>query len=372
MEEKIREYFSVIEDFRCPCDIEHPLTDVLILVMCAALCGIDEPEKIVEYGKNKQEFLTHRFNVRKTPSQSTLSRILAAVDGEAVGRIIVEIMYEMLGAAGEEIAFDGKTIRSTGRSALKETLHIITAYAHQNGVILGQSVVGEKTNEIPVLREMLEIIDVEGKTVTADAIHAQTKTVEKIIEKKGDYCISLKANQETLYEDVRLYLDDILSSKLKSDKEKYHTAQTSEKSRNRYEKRTCYLLNDISWLPQLREWAGLRNVLAIKREVTVNDVKSTETNYYISSLDTTPERFLEIVRNHWKIESLHWQLDVIFNEDDCRVISTNGQKTLNAFRKLALCLHKNFKDKTGSKKSMRKHMFSCLLSDEAFIELFEM
>ena len=369
MGEKIREYFSKIEDPRCECDVKHKLTDILILVMCAALCGVDTLEKIVEYGKNKIDFLSEQFGITKIPSRATLARILAVIDGDMVGHLIVEIMREMIGISSEVIAVDGKTICSTKRSEIKKTLHILTAIITKTGVTLGQLAVDEKTNEIPCMLPLLGMIDIKGKVITADAMHTQKDTVAEIVKHGGDYCIGLKGNQGNLHADVKLYFDDILSSKVKSDKELYRMASTSEKSRDRYEKRTCYLLNDISWLVGAKDWAGLKSVFAVKREVMKNGVKTEETSYYMSSLKTKPERFLEIVREHWKIESLHWMLDVLFGEDDCRLMSENAQKTMNVMRKLALCLHKNYKEKMKIKKALSQSMFSCLLNDKLLLQI---
>lgn len=370
MKEVVFNHFSVIEDTRCQCDVEHKLVDVLVLIMCATLCGIDELEEIVEYGKNKIKFLKKYFGIEKTPSTSTISRILNMISSDKVGICIVNIMKEILGVSGEIIAIDGKTICSTETmSSYKKSLHILTAYITENGVTIGQLAVEEKSNEIPCMRELLELIDIKNKVVTADALHCQKDTVEKIVSKGGDYVIGLKGNQKLLHDDVKLYMDDCITSKFADDKKLYEVAQTSEKNRDRYEVRTCYLLKDISWLSGKDEWHGLNSVFAINRKTKKGEKKSEETNYYISSLSVAPERFLEIVREHWKIESLHWQLDMAFSEDDCRVLSVNGQKTLNVFRKLALSLHKNYTATLPKKKSMCGNMFRCLLDDEVLLKV---
>ena len=244
-------------------------------------------------------------------------------------------------------------------------MHVLTAYAVENGLCLAQMQVSEKTNEIPVFREMLDVLDAKGKTITSDAMGCQKETVTKIIEKEGNYCIGLKGNQGTLHDDVRLYFEKL------TDKNLYEIAQTSEKSRDRHEKRTCYLFKDISWLEQKSEWVGLSSVLAIHRETVKKGVKTEETLYYISNLRATPEAFLKIVRNHWQIEAFHWCLDVVFNEDGSLLQNTNAQLNLNLWRKFALTLHKNFKERTESKKSMKSTMFSCLLNDELLVTLLQ-
>jgi len=363
MEGKIIESFSIIEDFRCECDVEHKLVNILILLMCAVLCGMDSVKSIAEYGRNKGEFFQKHFGFSRTPLEATLSRVLAVIDVRRVGEIILEIMQEFIGMNFETIAVDGKAIRSTCGNNAKEKLHILTAYAVENGLCLAQRQVSEKTNEIPVFREMLDVLDIRGKTITSDAMGCQKDTVAKIIEKEGNYCIGLKGNQCTLHDDVRLYFEKLTDKKL------YEIATTSEKSRDRYEKRTCYVFNDISWLEQKPEWAGLESVLAIRRDIERKGVISSETLYYISSLKTTPEEFLKTVRKHWAIESLHWCLDVVFNEDACLLQNTNAQLNLNLWRKFALTLHKNFKKRTQSKKSMKSIMFSSLLNDNLLLEL---
>jgi predicted transposase YbfD/YdcC len=331
--------------------------------MCAVLCGIDTTKGIADYGKNKGAFLNKHFGFSETPSEATLSRVLAAVDVTVIGSIILEIMQEYVDANFQTIAVDGKAIRSTCGCNAKEKLHILTAYAVENGLCLAQMQVGEKTNEIPVFRDMLDILDVKGKTVTSDAMGCQKDTVAKIVKKEGDYCIGLKGNQGNLYEDVRLYFEKMTDENL------YEIAQTSEKSRDRYEKRTCCVFKDISWLEQKDEWAGLKSVLAIRREVEIRGVKSNETAYYISSLAASPEEFLKTVRVHWAIEAMHWCLDMIFNEDGCLLQNTNAQLNLNLWRKFALTLHTNFKAHTKSKNSMKSTMFSCLLNDDLLVAL---
>ena len=367
MDEIILEKFSVIEDFRCECNVKHKLSNILILIMCSVLCGLDNIKDIVDYGKNKKEFLQKYFKFGETPSEATLSRVLAVIDVMRVGEIIFEIMQGFADTNNfNTIAVDGKAVCSTRGNNAKEKLHILTAYAVETGLCLSQKQVGDKTNEIPVFREMLDILDIKGKTVTSDAMGCQKDTVAKIIEKNGDYCIGLKGNQGTLYDDVRLYFKEM------NDKTLYEIAYTSEKNRDRYEKRTCFVFKDISWLKQKDEWAGLKSVLAIEREVIKKGVKSKETLFYISSLKTTPEEFLKTVRKHWKIEAMHWCLDVVFNEDGCLFQNTNAQLNLNLWRKFALTLHKNFKERAKHKKSMKSTMFSCLLNDDLLLQMLQL
>lgn len=368
MKDIIIQNLSQVTDERCQCDVKHKLTDVLIIIMCAVLCGIDTISDIVEYGEQKIKMLSETFGIEKIPSESTICRILNMINADVLAVCIVNIMKELLGEEGDIIAIDGKAICSTDTmKSYKRGLRIVTAYMVENGVSIGQLAVDSKSNEIPCVQELLDLINIENKIITADAGHCQKDTVSKIINNHGDYCICLKANQKQLYEDVKLYFESVLKGEFEHEK-----ASVSEKNRERYEIRTCYVFKDISWLNRIDEWKGLKSVFAIQRKITIGEKTTNEVSFYISSLEAKPERFIEIVRKHWRIESLHWQLDVVFNEDACRVISENGQKSLNMFRKIALAIHKNHKEQTSHKKSIKKYMFSCLLNDNDLLNVIKL
>jgi len=290
------------------------------------------------------------------------------VDADKIALRIINIMRSLIGIDGELIAIDGKTICSTAKKdSYKDKLHIVTAYLTRNGVTLGQLSVDEKTNGIPVLRDLLDMIDIEGKIITADAMHCQKDTAEKIIKGGGNYVLGLKANQETLLEEISAYIDDCVTDKTIE----AETAQTTEKNRERLEQRVCYKAPAIEWLEIKDEWEGLKTAFAIHRRIVTKKETYEETSYYISNLNETPERFLEIVREHWKIESMHWQLDVIFSEDDCRIMNANGQKTMNIFRKLSLALHKKHVSSLPqkTKPSMKNNMLKSLVSDEHLLKV---
>ena len=368
MREICEKYFGTVEGLRCQCDVEHKLVDVLIIVMCSVLCGLDKPEDIAAYGKEKISFLEKHFDITKSPSESTLLRILNMVNGKAVAECVVNIMREKLELSSEVIAIDGKTICSTAkRNRIQEKLHILTAYMTQTGVTLGQLAVNEKTNEIPVLRDLLDIIDVKDKIITADAMHCQKDTVEKIVGLGGDYVVGLKGNQGVFFDEVRSYMEDCIDDK----NIMVESARTVEKNKDRIEQRICYKAPDIDWFEGKDEWAGLSAVYAVRRIFTTKKGVSDETSYYIASQNFTAEKLLWIVREHWKIESMHWILDAVFSEDECRILSTNGQITLNVFRKSAVAFHKShisgLKQKT--KPSLKNSMLKSLMSDDHLLKV---
>lgn len=362
---KVIEGFNEIEDIRDQSYTKHKLSDVLILIMCGVLCGLDNLEDIVDYGKNKLEFLSTNFNIKKIPSKATLSRILNMINADEVSNKIIEIMLENVGELGEIIAVDGKAIRRTSKKGVPHSaLQILTAYCTESGVTLGQELIRKKTNEIPIFQEMLDTINIKNKIITADAMHCQNETCKKIIDKKGNYAIGLKKNQKTLFEDVELFISDKINSN------DIEIDSISNKNNGRFEKRTCYKVNNIDWLEQKKQWAGLSCVFAIKREIETKHEKTEEISYYITSLkNSTPKELIKIVREHWKIESMHWILDVVFSEDDCAILSENGIKTLNSFRKFSLSIHKNYVSKLNKKIAFKRNMFDCLLNDESLLNV---
>lgn len=355
--EEIRARLAEIEDQRHPSYVKYPLADILIIVMCAVLCGLDTLGELVIYAKNKKEFLGKEFGIEEIPSKATFARVLSVVNGKEVGDAILDILRMRFGAAGEVIAVDGKAICSTSKPGNPHSaLQILSAYMTDNGVVLAQEAIHEKTNEIPVFQEMLTYLDVEGKTVTADAMHCQRETCRRIIQCKGNYLFGLKENQPSLLEDVRLFFEN-------ADEEELDCFQTMEKNAGRIEKRICRKIKDISWLKE-HKWPGLQSVFSIERTVEARGHFSRETSFYISSCDSSPEHLMALAREHWKIESLHWLLDVTFSEDDCRLLSENAHRTMNALRKFALTLHKNFLAAYHKKSSIKAHMLSTLLDPD--------
>jgi predicted transposase YbfD/YdcC len=363
--ELIREKLEMIEDLRHSSYIEHRLSDVLIIVMCAVLCGLDELGDIVLFAQKRKGFLSEYFRIEKIPSKPTFSRILNMINGEAVAETIIEIMGEIAGNKGSVVALDGKTICATAKGGSRRSLQILTAYLTESGVVLGQKTIHEKTNEIPTFQEMLDILNISGKTITADAMHCQKETCRKIIKEKGDYVFGLKENQRNLHDDVALFFNDKINN------DQIETFRTIEKHSGRIEERICRKTTDLSWLDGRDHWSNLKTIIEVRRIIQSKNTRSDETSYYISSLDATASRLLQIIREHWKIESLHWMLDVVFSEDDCAILSENGHKSLNIFRKLALLLHKRFIIVHQKKSSVKAHLLSCLLDERLLAQLCE-
>lgn len=369
MNEIFNMYFGIIDDERDQANVKHPLINILKLVMLAILCGMDELDKIVDYGKNKIEFLKKEFEIAAIPSKSTLTRVFMILNPKWLGLSITCILNTIIKQHPQQIMLDGKAIKSTDAiKSIEKMMNVVTAYT-DTGISLGQITVDTKSNEIPAVKDLIEMIDIKGTIITADAMHCQKETAEKIIDNKGDYILQLKANQGRFYEDVYAMFDDKYMSEV--DKEcEYEIFTTLEKNHGRIEKRTCYVLNEVEFFTDyLAEWKGLKKIFAVKREVERDGKQTTEISCYLSSKNTTAEKLLSYTRNHWQIESMHHILDVSYDEDKCRLLSQRAQENLNIFRKMGVSIHKNYlKEK---KQTVKSNMFNCLLNDGYLLEILQ-
>ena len=367
IDETLTMYFGVIEDKRCQVDVIHPLTSILKLVMIAVLCGVDELDKIVDYGKSKREFLAKEFNIKEIPSKATLTRVFAMINPRWLGLCIVGILKTMIKQKPEQIMLDGKAIRATDKiKSIEKMMNIVTAYT-DTGMSLGQVTVDNKSNEIPAVRELIDMLDIKGSVLTMDAMHCQKETVSKIIDNGGDYVVQLKRNQGSFYEDVYTMFDDKYMDTADKDCE-YETYRTIDKGHGRIEKRTCYVLNNVEYFSNyMADWKGLKKIFAVKRVVLREDKESVELSCYLSSKNTTAENLLAYTRNHWQIESMHHILDVTYDEDRCKLLSVKAQENLNIFRKTSVSIHKNYLK--NKKQTVKSSMFNCLLNDMILLEI---
>ena len=267
MNEIFNMYFGIIDDERDQANIKHPLVDILKLAIIAVLCGMDELDKIVDYGKNKKEFLEKEFGIKAIPSKSTLTRIFIMISPKWLGLSISCILKTIIKEKEEQIMLDGKAIRATEAIKTIDTMmNIVTAYT-DTGISLCQIPVDGKSNEIPAVRELIDMMDIEGIVITADAMHCQKETAERIIANKGDYVLQLKANQGRFYEEVYAMFDEKYMDENDKDCE-YEIYSTLEKSHGRIEKRTCYVLKEVEYFTNyLVEWRGLKKIFAVKREI---------------------------------------------------------------------------------------------------------
>ena len=360
-------YFGIIEDERDEYTTKHKLIDILKLVMISVLCGMDELDKMIDYGKSKKEFLEKEFGIKSIPSKSTLTRIFVMIDPKWLSLSIVGIVQSLIKEKHTQIMLDGKAIKSTDAiKSIEKMMNIVTAYTN-TGISLLQKTVDNKTNEIPAVKELIDMLDVKGMIITADAMHCQKETAEKIVNNGGDYVLQLKANQKSFYEDVYAMFDDKYMDETDKNCE-YEIYKTEEKSHGRIERRTCYVLNEIAFFTDyLANWKGLKKIFAVVREVEKDNKITKEISCYLSSKNTTAENLLSYTRKHWEIESMHHILDVTYDEDRCKLLSQRAQENLNIFRKMGISIHKNYLK--NKKQTVKSNMFNCLLNDNLLLEI---
>ena len=379
MEEKsinkeIIEPFKKISDSRCACDVKIPVFHVVIITLCALMSRIEKIEEIAQFAEGRATWFEKHFGIGQIPSESSLRRILGIMNPMEVGVASLSLIRKLLQVEGDIVAIDGKAIRTSDRlKGFANKLRILSAYETETSVTVGQVEVGDKTNEITAMLDLLELLNLEGRIVTADAMHCQWKTCQRIVEKGGDYVIQVKGNQQGLYEDIKDFMDDEIAT----NSEDIILSESEEKNHGRWEKRQCYISRNVEWLENREVWSSIQLLIAMDR-TTIRDGKQTqERSYYISSLVGTAAHVLRIIREHWQIESLHWSLDVVFHEDGCRERDTRVQMNLNIFRKLVLALHRNYvkklKDSGAPKtknKSNKSSMIDCLLNPDHMLKIF--
>lgn len=352
----ITEYFTELEDPR-RYNRRHKLLDILVIAICAAIGGADGWEDIELFGETKEEWLREFLELpHGIPSRHTFSRVFAVLDAEQFQSCFVQWMQAVDSVTeGQIIAADGKALRrSHDRSLGKKALYMVSAWASDNGLVLGQRKVDDKSNEITAIPELLDMLEIEGCIVTLDALHCQTRTVETIIEKQADYVLPVKENQPRLLETLQGLFDDPEEMRwVECDHQR-----TVDKGHGRIEIRECWTTSDpeyLRYIATLAEWQGLRSIAMVQAERRLGDETTVTRRYFISSLESDAKLLLHAVRTHWGIENkVHWVLDIAFREDDCRIRKGNGAENFAVLRHIALNLLRREKTAKRSLKGKRK------------------
>ena len=357
----MKKYFEEIEDTRQPWKIKYNLVEVIVMTIVAVTAGAEHWNEIAMYCKSKEDIFRKKYHLileNGVPTDDTFQRIFAIIQPEQLEKCFVNWVKSVNDISENEIvSIDGKTICGS-RDDNYSVIHMISAWANKTGIVLGQMRVDEKSNEIPAVPQLLDFIDVQNCTITSDAMSCQKKTVQKIREKNCDYAICLKGNQETIYDDVRFYFE---SAEKEPEFYALDKTETHDKGHGRIEKRQYFLETKVDWLEDREAWSGLNAVGMVKSARIVNGAKSIENRYFITSL-TDVTQFAEAVRTHWGIEnSLHWCLDVNFDEDRCRVRKDNSGENLAVIRHIALNLYKSYQ---VVKLSMKAKRFRCSFHDD--------
>ena len=341
----ITEHFSNLDDPRSD-NRRHLLLDIIVIAICAAICGADTWVDIEIFGSAKYDWLKQFLELpHGIPSHDTFGRVFALLDAERFQACFVEWVQAISEVfRGQIVAVDGKTLRRSHDKAIgKRAIQIVSAWAAENRLVLGQLKVDDQSNEITAIPELLEMLELSGCIVTIDAIGCQTKITETIVAQDADYLLAVKENQGNLYETIHGLFDD--SSEMAYVDCDYH--KTVEKGHGRIEIRECWITSDpdyLQYITELSAWKDLKSIVMVKSERRVGEESSTQCRYFISSLDSDAELALHAARTHWGIENkVHWVLDIAFREDDCRVRKGNGAQNFAVLRHIALNLLKQEK-----------------------------
>lgn len=334
---QIIHHFSLVSDPRRRGRRLHLLVDIIVISICAVICGAEHWTEIERFGKCKKKWFKSFLKLPNgIPSHDTFGRTFAKLNPVDFQKCFLNWIQELKKVFGSDIvSIDGKTLRNSFDTASKRAaIHMVSAWSSKNACVLAQTKVEEKSNEITAVPKLLEILELEDCVVTMDAMGCQKKHAGKIIEKGADYILALKGNQGKFHEEVVDYCKDAVKSGFGG--LEVPKIKKTEKGHGRIETREWFLIKDLSWAKKSKNWPGIKSIGIAKTTRKMGQVKSEEVRYFCTSL-TNVKEFAKGVRNHWNIENqLHWVLDVAFREDKCRIRKDNAAENFAILRHIAL------------------------------------
>jgi predicted transposase YbfD/YdcC len=344
--------FSALPDPRRSNARHHKLLDILAIAFCACLCGAESCVDMADFAEAKEEVLREFLDLEGgPPSHDTFSRVFRRLDPARFAACFQAYLAQLGAVCRGHVAIDGKTLRGAHeRASGTSPLQMVSAFASETRLTLGQVAVDAQSNEIPAVRALLSLLSLEGCTVTLDALHAQRETAQALLDQEASYVLALKDNQGTLCEDVRTLLDD-------PGLPVHDRAQMVEADHGRIETRSAHRVTDLSWLQEQHHWPGLAGVgkITAAREDKATGTVQKQDRYYLLSRVMTASEFLDTVRAHWTIEnSLHWVLDVVMREDHARARKDHAPANLAILRRLALNTIKANKDKGSNRLKFKR------------------
>jgi len=341
---RIQDHFKELTDPRRR-TVTYPLINVVVIAVCAVICGANDFVGIARFGRARREWLSQFLDLKSgIPSHDRFNAIFAAIKPAEFEKCLlnwVMALHEV--TEGQVIAIDGKTLRrSFDAASSKAAIHMVSAWATANHISLGQVVVDAKSNEITAIPKLLQMLALSGALVTIDAMGCQTEIAQTIIDAGADYCLAVKGNQPTLHEGIEEFFLDHLQDDFARTSARHY--QTEEKGHGRSEFRNYYICPVPDNLPDRSRWPGLK-AIGVAISNTLRDGKeSNEVRYYILSKYMAARRFAQAVRGHWSIENrLHWQLDVTFQEDLCRIRKGHADANFSIVRRMVISLLNNEK-----------------------------
>ncbi|MDE2582321.1 MAG: ISAs1 family transposase [Rhodospirillales bacterium] len=341
-------HFKDLEDPRQQAKVNYPLEEILLVCLLAELAGAETITDIAVFGRKKLEML-RRFRpfANGTPAHDHLGDILAVLDPERFRRCFVAWVAALTGAPEGVIAIDGKTVRRSGnKRSGKAPIHMVSAFAGRQRLVLGQVQVAEKSNQIIATPTRLELLTIEGAIVTIDAMDCQREIAQKIVDKKAEYVLALKGNQGLLRQDVELFVAEQKAVGFKDTKVSHH--QVADGDHGRIETRTTTVIHDAHWLRQRHDWPALNAVVVVESRREIGGTVDRETRFYITSLLLPASMLAPAVRGHWAIEnSLHWVMGMVFRGDECRLRTDHAPANFCTIKRMAQNLVRRAPGKTS-------------------------
>lgn len=313
------DHFKDLHDPRQLIKVVYPLDEILVLSLLAVLAGAETFTAIAQFGKDKLDLLRQlRPFANGTPDHDRLGEVFAALDAEQFQACFVDWVVTLTGIPADVIAIDGKTSRRAhNKKRGQGPIHMVSAFAARQRLVLGQVKVAEKSNEILAIPKLLDMLAIEGAIVTIDAMGCQREIARKIIDKKADYMLALKGNQGSLRDDVETFANEQKANQFKDATISRH--ESVDGDHGRIETRRTTVFHDIGWLQKRHDWPGLKGVVMVESMCETSAGTERETRFYITSSVDEAERLGNVVRRHWSVESMHWLMDCLFRDDECRV-----------------------------------------------------
>lgn len=328
------DHFADLEDPRQQAKVIYPLDEILLLSLLAVVAGAETFTAIAQFGKDKLALLRRLRPFKNgTPDHDRLGEVFAALDAGQFQKCFAGWVAALTGLPAEAIAIDGKTSRRSGGKGGRGPIHMVSAFAARQRLVLGQVKVAEKSNEITAIPALLDMLAIEGAIITIDAMGCQREIAAKIIDKKADYLLALKGNQGTLSEDVELFAAEQKANDFKDTTISTH--ESVDGDHGRIETRRTTVFHDIGWLQERHNWPGLKAVVMLESERRIGDKVERETRFYITSSTGKADTLGAAVRRHWSVESMHWLMDCLFRDDECRVRTEHAPANFTTIKHIA-------------------------------------
>jgi predicted transposase YbfD/YdcC len=364
---EIWEYFGEVETQEEYKGYFFSVSAAITISILGTFCGLRNMKQVHQWASNEKirGFLREHFGIKDLVCYSWYTQVLGLIKPESFSACFTKWVLDNAKTSGATLSLDGKTVCSTAKmKRYKNPLHIVSAQLAEQGITFGQKAVDGKSNEIPAVRELLDLLEIDGCLVVADALNCQKETAKTILENKGGYLLSVKDNQPNLKSEIADY---VLDPALRKTMDK---AEKREKNRERIETRTAYSTCEIDWLFGKDEWAGLTCIGAINTRFETERGKTDEWHFYISSRPLSAEQLLRHARLEWSVETMHWLLDVHFSEDACRVAEQRTQENLNIIRKIVLNSLRLYKTSHNSKSAFSHLMLDCLIDPNRILDFW--